>query len=129
MQSTYDHIVSATVRSSDAITSDLLYAVIWIESKGRPRAVSSKGAEGIMQLNGVTQRELGLKPGEAFVPKKAIPKGAAYLEGNYEDFGDWPSAILAYGIGPAKARSYIRKKKDPSHHPYVRKVLRAQMLM
>jgi soluble lytic murein transglycosylase-like protein len=129
MQEKYRHIVAATIRSSSAMTEEILYAVMWVESKGKPSAVSSKGAQGVMQINAITQRELGLKPGEAFIPKKAIPKAAEYLETNYETFGDWPSALLAYGIGPGNARSYLRKKKDPSKHPYVKKVLSAQSLM
>jgi hypothetical protein len=129
MQEKYRHIVAATVRSSSAMTEEILYAVMWVESRGKSSVVSSKGAQGVMQINAITQRELGLKPGEAFMPKKAIPKAAQYLETNYKAFGSWQSALLAYNIGPANARSYLRKGKDPKRHPYVKSVLRAQMLM
>jgi len=129
MQEKYRNIVAAAIRSSSTITAEAVYAVMWVESTGKPFLVSSKGAEGVMQINAVTQRQLGLKPGEAFIPKKAIPKAVDYLETNYETFGDWPSALLAYGIGPGNARIYLRKKKDPLRHPYVKKVLSAQSLM
>jgi hypothetical protein len=129
MQEKYRHIVAATIRSSSSMTAEILYAVMWVESEGKSKAVSRKGAQGVMQINAITQRELGLKPGEAFIPKKAIPKAAEYLETNYKIFGSWPAALLAYNIGPGNARVYLRKKKDPSRHPYVKKVLRAQSLM
>lgn len=129
MQEKYRGIVAATVRSSPAMTAETIYAVMWVESGGKSGAISSKGAQGVMQINAITQRELGLKSGEAFIPRKAIPKAAEYLETNYETFGDWPSALLAYNIGPGNARVYLRKKKDPSRHPYVKKVLSARSLM
>jgi len=129
MREKYRGIVTAAARSSSVITEEVIYAVMWVECNGEIRCTSSAGAEGPMQINAITQRELGLKPGEAFIPKKAIPKAAEYLETNYEKFGNLPSALLAYGIGPGNARVYLRKKKDPSRHPYVKKVLSAQSLM
>lgn len=129
MRKKYHGIVTATIRSSSAITAEILYAVMWVESKGTSTAVNPSGAQGIMQITARTQQHLGLRPGEAFIPKKAIPKAARYLEENYDTFGNWYSAILAYGIGPGGAREYLRKKGDPSRHPYVRKVFRAKSLM
>jgi hypothetical protein len=83
-----------------------------------------------MQLTAVTQRELGIKSGDAFKPKIAIQKAAEYLEANHKIFDyNWPAAILAYGIGPGKTRSYLRKRHDPMDHPYVKRVLQARMLM
>lgn len=129
MRQKYHGIVTSTIRSSSVITAEIIYAVMWVESKGRSAAANPSGAQGIMQINARTQRHLGLRPGEAFIPKKAIPQAARYLEENYDVFGDWYSAILAYGIGPGGARAYLRKKGDPSRHPYVKKVFRAKSLM
>jgi len=129
MQKRYHGIVEAAVSSLHAISASTVYAVMWVECKGQVRCTSDRGAEGPMQLTAITQEELGIEPGDAFKPKIAIPKAAEYLETNYKTFGTLPAAILAYGIGPNKARSYLRKRHDPMEHPYVKQVLQARMLM
>lgn len=129
MQGKYQSIIAAAAKMFPSATEERIYAVMWVECKGKIDCVSSAGAEGPMQINPITQDELGLKPGEAFIPKKAIPGAAEYLETNYAKFGNWPATLLAYNIGPNGAEKYLRKGKDPSRHPYVKEVLKAQSLM
>ncbi len=105
------------------VTTSLFSVVMHIESRGNPYAVSPKGAQGVMQIDRVTQIELGMNRGDAFRPKKAIPKAAQYLETIITAFGDVKAGLLAYNIGPGNARKYLRRGKDPADHPYVRQAL------
>lgn len=77
-------------------------AVIAAESAGDPRAVSPKGAMGLMQLMPETWREmrerfgLGIDP---FDPADNVLAGTAYLRLMYDRFGV-PGFLAAYNAGP-----------------------------
>ena len=75
----------------------LLRAVAWQESRGRPTAVSRKGALGIMQLMPETAAALGVDPRD---PIDNLRGGAIYLRRQIDRFGSVPLALAAYNAGP-----------------------------
>jgi soluble lytic murein transglycosylase-like protein len=96
--STYDHWIRAACRRH-ALDPALVKAVIHAESRFDPQAVSPKGAVGLMQIDPITVRELGIK--DPFNPKHNIDGGVRYLKGLLETFeGDKKLALAAYNAGP-----------------------------
>lgn len=78
----------------------LLHAVITVESGYNPRAVSRRGAAGLMQLMPVTARRLGVI--DVFNPVENIHAGARYLMELMQRFGsDVRLALAAYNAGEA----------------------------
>ena len=93
----------AEASTAYGLSGELIWRVIRAESAGDPRAVSSKGAMGLMQLMPATWRELrrrlrlGVDP---FDPHDNILAGAAYLRQMLDEFG--PGGFLAaYNLGAA----------------------------
>ena len=83
--------------------------VIRAESGGDARAVSPKGAMGLMQLMPATWRqaraELGLGT-DPYQPHDNILAGAAYLRSLYDRYGA-PAFLAAYNAGPARLEAYL----------------------
>jgi hypothetical protein len=105
----------------------LLRAMVEVESRADPQAVSPKGAIGLMQLMPGTAAELGVaEPQRAlFDPETNLKAGARYLRQMMDTFADRPElAIAAYNAGPA---AVLRHGRDippyPETRAYVRKVL------
>lgn len=92
-----DHLA----RSHD-VPPALVRAVIAAESAGNPRAVSSAGAVGLMQLMPGTAAALGVNP---WVPLENLRGGITYLGGLLREFDRDPRlALIAYNAGPQHAR-------------------------
>jgi soluble lytic murein transglycosylase-like protein len=81
----------------------LIRSVIRHESNYDPKAVSSRGAMGLMQLMPGTARELGVTC--AFDPRQNVLGGSRYLRRMRDELGSWPRALAAYHAGPARVRS------------------------
>ncbi|MCR6631481.1 MAG: lytic transglycosylase domain-containing protein [Magnetospirillum sp.] len=84
-------------------------AVMAAESGGDPRAVSPKGAIGLMQLMPATWAELRPRHGlgdDHFDPRANILAGAAYLRQMRDRFG-MPGAFAAYHAGPGRYREHL----------------------
>jgi hypothetical protein len=100
----------------------LIKAIIKTESAFNYRAVSPKGAQGLMQLMPATAKDLKVK--DPFNPRENIYGGTKYIKWLLDRFnGDVRLSLAAYNAGPAR----IRKKKIPripETIAYVRKVLR-----
>ncbi len=105
------------------IDPGLIAAVIRAESNGYPRAVSRKGARGLMQLMPATARRLGVK--SAFDPRENIRAGAAYLAELAERFGETnPDLILAaYNAGEHAVEEHGGVPPYRETRDYVRRVL------
>ena len=71
-----DEVVNA-VSGRHHLDPDLINSVIHAESGFNPRAVSPKGARGLMQLMPATARRLGVR--RAFDPRENIRGGTRYL--------------------------------------------------
>lgn len=87
------------------ISPALLLAVIAVESRGQPRAVSPKGAVGLMQLIPATAQRFGVR--DAFEPAENIAGGAAYLDWLLSEFrGDVLLALAGYNAGEGAVRKH-----------------------
>ena len=76
----------------------LFLAQIQAESSWNPQAVSEVGAEGLGQLMPFTAAGLGCD--DPFNPEQNLEASAKYMQGLYEQFGDWNYALAAYNGGP-----------------------------
>lgn len=84
--------------------------VMQAESAGDPRAVSSAGAMGLMQVMPGTWRELRTQHGfgtDPFDQRDNILAGAAYLRAMYDRFGS-PGFLAAYNAGPRRYAEHLR---------------------
>ncbi|WKN20018.1 lytic transglycosylase domain-containing protein [Azotobacter vinelandii] len=89
----------AAAAAEHGLPEALLHALIRAESNYDPRAVSPKGAAGLMQLMPDTARELGVV--DVWDPAANIHGGARYLKRLLDMFDqDLGLAVAAYNAGP-----------------------------
>lgn len=103
----------------------LLQALVWVESRFDPMAISPAGAAGLAQLMPGTARELGV--GNRHDPGQSIDGGARYLRQMLDRFGAVHLALAAYNAGPgavSRAGGIPRNHETPA---YVRSVLEQWM--
>ncbi len=101
----------------------LIWAVIRVESGFDPRAVSSKGARGLMQLMPETATLLGVR--DSFNPRENIHAGTRHLRGMMDRFHyDLPMAIAAYNAGDRPVAAFRGIPPFPETRDYVARVLR-----
>ena len=83
----------------------LVRAVIEVESNFNPKAVSRNGAKGLMQINSITAKHLGLN--NVFDIRENIEGGVRYLRYLLELY-DWDlhMALASYNAGPANIQRY-----------------------
>jgi hypothetical protein len=96
------HIAAASRRFG--IPERWIRAVMRIESAGDPRAVSPKGAMGLMQIMPRTWAELRARYGlgaDSFAPRDNILAGTAYMRELFERYGS-PGFLAAYNAGPGR---------------------------
>ncbi len=98
----------------------LIRAVIRAESNGNPKAVSSAGAKGLMQLIDSTATDMGVR--DVFDPAQNIEGGARYLRKLLDEFGDIKLALAAYNAGPEAVKRYGGIPPYPETVSYVRTV-------
>ena len=100
----------------------LLRAVIGQESAFHPCAVSSKGAQGLMQLMPEVASRLGVK--DIFDPKQNVEAGAQYLKELLDKYkGDLSRALAAYNAGPAAVDQANGIPDIPETREYVESIL------
>lgn len=85
----------------------LLAGLVYAESRGKPDAVSSAGAEGLCQIKPATARELAQQmhvPGEPpYPPAQNLRMGARYLSQNVRQWnGSEDLGLLCYRLGPGR---------------------------
>jgi soluble lytic murein transglycosylase-like protein len=116
----YDDAILAAA-SVNGLPAELIKAVAVTESRMNPRAVSSAGARGLMQILPSTGRALGLV--DPFDGAQSIAAGAAYLAKQVGAFGDYPLAVAAYNAGPDAVRRHRGIPPYPETQTYVSRVL------
>src|SRR5207245_9242030 len=80
------------------VSADLIVAIIEAESSFNPRAVSRRGARGLMQLMPETAASLGV--GDPFDPRENIEGGVRHLRALMDQFdNNMPRVLAAYNSG------------------------------
>lgn len=106
------------------VSPALALAVISVESSGRVDAVSSAGAQGLMQLMPATASRFGVE--DSSVPQQNIAGGIKYLDWLMGEFGDDPILVLAgYNAGEGSVRKHAGVPPFAETRDYVPKVLAA----
>lgn len=83
-------------------------AVMRVESRGDVRAISPKGAMGLMQIMPATWSDLRARHGlgnDPYDPRDNILAGAAYLRELHDRYGS-PGFLAAYNAGPGRYEEY-----------------------
>ncbi len=122
-QSPYGKIIyDIAVRHS--INPHLVAALIHVESAFNPRAKSSKGAYGLMQLLPETARRFGLtKKKDLYDPKKNLEAGIRYLKWLADRFGgDAEKILAAYNAGEGAVERYGGIPPYQETQSYVQKI-------
>jgi soluble lytic murein transglycosylase-like protein len=116
----YERAISEAARRH-RVDPNLIKAVIHVESGFNPRAVSPKGAQGLMQLMPSTARMLGVR--NAFVPEWNIHGGTQYLASLLKRYGNEAHALAAYNAGDVPVQRYNGIPPYSETQNYVRRVL------
>jgi soluble lytic murein transglycosylase len=116
-----DLITSASERFG--VSFPLLKAIIKAESDFDARAVSKKGAKGLMQIMPQNFKLLGIK--DPFDPTQNINAGARYFRQLYDRFkGKLALSLAAYNAGPTAVDRYKTIPPYEETEEYVRRVLK-----
>ncbi len=116
----FDELFNEIARTYN-LDPKLLHAIAKVESNYNPRAVSPKGALGVMQLIPSTARLVGVS--DPFDPRENIHGGARYLRYLLDKFGDLTLALAAYNAGPKAVEAYGGIPPYEETQRYVRSVL------
>ncbi|HWS30761.1 MAG TPA: lytic transglycosylase domain-containing protein [Clostridia bacterium] len=122
-ESAYDSVIAAASEAY-GLDADLIRAVIRAESGYDENAVSSAGAQGLMQLMPGTAASLGVT--DSFDAQQNIFAGVEYLSKQIERFGDLRLALAAYNTGPSRVASFnIADADDPEQYTKLSSQVRA----
>jgi hypothetical protein len=111
------------VSSRHHLDPDLINSVIHAESAFNPRAVSPKGAQGLMQLMPQTASRLGVS--DAFDPGANVEGGTRYLRELLERYNfDLIKALAAYNAGPQRVEQYHGVPPYNETQAYVARIIR-----
>lgn len=104
--------------SYDVNMQALVHAIIRQESRFKSKAVSNRGAKGLMQILDGTAKQIArtdkIKYGSIFDPKSNIALGEAYLRGLLKRYnGSLILAIAAYNAGPHRVDKWVKEYGYP----------------
>jgi len=106
-------LVARAAEKND-LSEDLIYGIIWVESRFNPEAVSPVGARGLMQLMPKTADYLAECIGwrgraDEFDPEFNIAAGSYYIKRLIGQFGgDEELALAAYNAGATNVNRWMR---------------------
>ena len=116
----HSHILRAS--QTYEVDAALIRAIIMAESSNNPRAVSHRGAQGLMQLMPTTAKWLGVE--DAFDPALNIDGGVRYFKRLLDRFnGDVKLALAAYNAGSRYVLKYRGIPPFKATRLYIQKVL------
>jgi hypothetical protein len=102
---------------------DLVNSVIHAESGFNAKAVSPKGAQGLMQLMPKTASKLGVS--NAFDPAANVDGGTRYLRSLLEQYHfDLIKALAAYNAGPQRVEQYHGVPPYYETQAYIARIVR-----
>lgn len=108
--------------AANGLDPRLVQALMQAESAYNPRAVSNKGAIGLMQLMPATARELSVP--DPFNPEQNIRGGVTYLRRMLDLFGGQVDlALAAYNAGPGAVQRHRGVPPYAETRQYVQRVL------
>ena len=118
-ETAYDPIIERAATRHD-VDARLVKAVIQVESAFQPRARSSKGAMGLMQLMPKTARQYSAR--NLYDPASNIEAGTKHLKRLLDEF-DLPLALAAYNAGEGAVRRFGGIPPYTETQAYVTKIL------
>lgn len=119
---------AVTYASAFEVPVELVDAVIQVESDWNPYAVSSKGAEGLMQLMPATAIRFGVE--DRFNIEQNVRGGVAYLAWLIRLFrGDLRLAVAAYYVGESQILLRGLAYSSPDVFQYVSRVAQLYRFM
>jgi soluble lytic murein transglycosylase-like protein len=105
------------------VDADFIASVIRAESANNPRAVSRKGAQGLMQLMPQTASQLGVK--NSFDAAENVDGGVRYLRELLLFYNnDMIKALAAYNAGPQRVQQYKGVPPYDETRAYVARVIK-----
>jgi len=116
----YAELIAAAAETH-GVNPILVQALIQVESNYKPRARSSKGAMGLMQLMPAVAREYKVR--NAYDPAANIAAGVKKLKGLMETFGDTALALAAYNAGEGAVLKFNGIPPYRETQNYVKKIL------
>jgi hypothetical protein len=121
MPSPYDAAIASEARSA-GVDAALVKSVMLVESNFNPRAVSRKGARGLMQLMPDTARRFGVT--DRFDAAQSLRAGVRYLAALLGQFkGDVALALAGYNAGENAVAKHAGVPPYPETQEYIRRVL------
>jgi soluble lytic murein transglycosylase len=107
--------------AQQGVAPSLVRAIIQTESGGDPKAVSSAGAMGLMQLMPSDAQQAGIS--DPFDPAQNITAGTQQIAGYLQQYhGDLDLALAAYNAGPGNVRKYGGVPPFQETQNYIRKI-------
>ena len=120
LQKKYDGIIKEIAKEYD-LEPALIHSIILIESDYDSRAVSNKGAMGLMQLMPATAERYGVR--NPFDPRENIRGGAKYLKDMCKLYYNSTDHVLAaYNAGQSAIKKYGGIPPYPETIKYIEKV-------
>ena len=117
------HPIVIQMASRHQVDPALVKAIIMAESGYNTRAISKRGAKGLMQLMPATAQALGVE--DIFNPKQNINGGVRYFKKLVAQFdGDVELALAAYNAGSKNVRYYQGIPPFKSTRYYIKKVFK-----
>jgi len=120
-RSDYDNLIRQAALN-EGMDPHLIRGIVQVESQFNPRARSSKGAMGLMQLMPETATLMGVR--DPWDPHENITAGTKYFSSLMRRYGgDVRKALAAYNAGPKAVDSYNGIPPYQETREYVNNVL------
>jgi len=116
------HPIIEKVANNYEVDPALIKAIVMVESKYNSKAVSTRGARGLMQLMPSTAEALGVE--DSFNPEHNIIGGVKYFKGLLNRYdGDIKIALAAYNAGSGIVSKYNGIPPYRATRIYIAKVI------